>query len=309
VLNSITISPHCPDLDEDFEEMPSMPSCGRRFSTRTHITGGEKTNPGEYPWMARLLYKDIKDEDPYITHCGGSLISDRLVLTAAHCITDKYRPTTVSLGESDVTTDYDCLVVGGCRTRGKSCFDEEECAPKNVEIDIKRIIVHDKYKHDPDCTECVPIFDVALLVLKEPVRFSDFIQPVCLPKLESKKSRPLTVTGWGNSAPGPESNFKPSTILQELKVVEVPLQECNNMWKSRLRYDLLTSHICATTRISGKTTCLGDSGSPLVREVGQVWELEGVVSFGISTCGNADYPLGFTRVRGEVDSWIRSWFK
>ena len=73
--------------------------------------------------------------------------------------------------------------------------------------------------------------------------------------------------------------------------------------------DLLPSHICVTSGEVGKSSCMGDSGGPLVRSLEttseEVWQLAGVVSFGTANCGNVDLPLGFTRIDGEVNTWLR----
>ena len=70
----------------------------------------------------------------------------------------------------------------------------------------------------------------------------------------------------------------------------------------------MPSQMCASTGLAGSTSCQGDSGGPLVRNsdfLKQIWELAGVISFGISTCGNADFPLGLTRIEGEVNLWLQ----
>eukprot|EP00092_Neocalanus_flemingeri_P038665 GFUD01042096.1.p1 GENE.GFUD01042096.1~~GFUD01042096.1.p1 ORF type:complete len:272 (+),score=58.41 GFUD01042096.1:549-1364(+) len=259
--------------------------------------------------MARLLYGLPNEDSKKVTYCGGTLISRRHVVTAGHCITEDMKPVAVALGDSDVTTDYDCLDVksgNGCSITGAACATEEECAPKHVEIKIKDIITHEKYKFD-NCTGCIPNFDVALIVLEEPVEFTNFIQPVCLPKPNKQSQGPLTITGWGNTIAGSQRG-KTAANLQELNVKEVPLSECNAIWKPKLKEDLISTHLCASTGVVGSTSCKGDSGGPLVRNSNfqkQIWELAGVVSFGISTCGNENFPLGFTRVEGEVNLWLR----
>ena len=152
----------------------------------------------------------------------------------------------------------------------------------------------------------MPKFDVAVLTLASGVLLSEYIQPVCLPRPEDRG--PLAITGWGNTnvRAGPPS---PAPILQLLYVTEVPLASCNEQWRTKVEEDLLPSHICVTGVHLGKSACKGDSGGPLVRNLDstseEVWQLAGVVSFGTNNCGNVDLPLGFIRIDGEVNTWLR----
>jgi len=174
-------------------------------------------------------------------------VSFRHVVTAAHCI-DEESPTAVRLGESDLTTEYDCLdPEGGCQSAGweyqellhdaywcqwqwclfngsqiidrrKSCFVAEECADKYQDIGIEKMLMHPRFSSISD-NNAVPQFDVALLVLSETVKFSDYISPVCLPEPQSQDQTltNLVITGWGNTSPG----FRPyreAEILQKLNV-------------------------------------------------------------------------------------------
>ena len=55
--------------------------CGDHFKFERKVVGGEQADKDEWPWMAAILYSDNNQQ-----FCGGALISDRHVLTAAHCI-------------------------------------------------------------------------------------------------------------------------------------------------------------------------------------------------------------------------------
>jgi len=217
----------------------------------------------------------------------------------------------VRLGESDLTTEYDCLdPEGGCHMEGKeSCFVAEECADKYQDIGIEMMLMHPRYSSISD-NNALPQFDVALLVLSETVKFSDYISPVCLPEPESEDQMTnLVITGWGNTNPG-FGPYKPGNILQKLDVINVPLHTCDVKWKQKQNADLLPSHICVNTFEPGKSSCRGDSGGPLVRLFDVTydrWELAGVISFSVNgyQCGNVDLPVGLTRVAGEVNQWLR----
>ena len=179
------------------------------------------------------------------------------------------------------------------------------------------MLMHPRYTSISD-NNALPQFDVALLVLSETVKFSDYISPVCLPEPESEDQMTnLVITGWGNTNPG-FGPYKPGNILQKLDVINgkinfdhlfiftlfklilVPLHTCDVKWKQKQNADLLPSHICVNTFEPGKSSCRGDSGGPLVRLFDVTydrWELAGVISFSVNgyQCGNVDLPVGLTR--------------
>lgn len=292
-------------------------TCGQRFNTQVNIINGEDTVPGEFPWMAKLIYQNG-------AHCAGSLISRRHVVTAAHCVAvnnpssqDSSSNIVVRLGDSDLSTEYDCLG-RRCRKSGtRSCFSDGECAPRYIDMEVEDIIVHDNYKacdsnSDRIC-RTLPKYDVALIVLKQSVTISDFVQPVCLPTPgDDIHYINLVTLGWGNTA-GEVGVIKPADVLQKLDLYKVELYNCNVEWKHHVNNgdSLLPSHICASSFEFGKSSCRGDSGGPLLRisdEVHDTWELAGIVSFGNGgVCGNVDLPLVFTRIAGEVNIWLRDY--
>merc|ERR1712241_251244 len=80
-------------------------TCGLRKVFSFNIAGGENTNPGDWPWMALLIYS--QDNRTTGELCAGTLISRKHVVTAAHCVNET-SPVMVRLGDSDLRTEFDC---------------------------------------------------------------------------------------------------------------------------------------------------------------------------------------------------------
>ena len=287
-------------------------------STDQRVTFGEDANPGDWPWMARLLYQKNRHMSN-TTFCSGTIVSSRHVVTAAHCVEDQElgEPTDVVLGELDITTEYDCLSTEDeCSADGelgKKCLKEERCAEKSRKYTVLSTIVHEQYSADSETVgfRSLPVFDLAILTLAKPVTFSDFINPICLPDPahQSGPDQPLRLTGWGNTVAGlqaPES----AVILQVLTgLKEDKLDECRTL----LSLPLKEHHMCVSTNNSARA-CNGDSGGPVSRLLGdprvqetRVWHLAGVVSFGSSSTCGAKAPLVVTRVEDQdILNWIKT---
>ncbi|KAF2889532.1 hypothetical protein ILUMI_16641, partial [Ignelater luminosus] len=121
------------------------------------IWGGELTNIGEFPWMVGVDYKSKKTGESRNTLCGGSLINDEWVLTAAHCLSSQhYEAVSVRLGEWDISKDPDCEEL----VANKFCAD-----PVKI-IAIKETIAHPFYNARNGLN------DIGLLHLENKVQFT-----------------------------------------------------------------------------------------------------------------------------------------
>lgn len=139
-------------------------------------------------------------------HCGGSLINQRYVLTAAHCIGKvpaTWKLISVRLGEWDTTTDQDC---------DDSFTNERVCNDPHVDISVEEQLIHEDYLPNSKNQHN----DIALLRLSRNVRYTDYIRPVCLPWDSNLKNIDLSgtsldVAGWGKTETS-------STSTRKLKV-------------------------------------------------------------------------------------------
>lgn len=237
---------------------------------KTRIVGGVVTEENEYPWQVALVSKNGEAGTPF---CGGSLISSRTVLTAAHC--GSSASMAVLVGEHDTKNNQD----------------------GQIKIAVEKVINHKDYN------EATTDSDYSLLILKEDVVFSDTIKPVCLPEASEKyENIKAIVTGWGTMSSG----GKLSSKLQEVTVNTMSNLVCGGSSTAYASWEITDNMICASA--SGKDSCQGDSGGPLVAAgpdgKGSYYSQIGVVSWGYG-CAQADAPGVYARVTTQLD-WIKS---
>uniref|UniRef100_A0A8D3DSI9 chymotrypsin n=1 Tax=Scophthalmus maximus TaxID=52904 RepID=A0A8D3DSI9_SCOMX len=236
----------------------------------TRIVGGEDAPPGSWPWQVSL--------QRFGGHvCGGSLINREWVMSAAHCFfSTSTSGWQVSLGRQNL----------------------QGTNPNEVSTTVARIILHPNYDSDTNNN------DIALLRLSSPVKFTDYIRPVCLAASGSvfNNGTDCWVTGWGAVKEG-ESLPLPET-LQEVEVPVLGNRQCNCLNGVGTVTDNM---ICAGVLAGGKDSCQGDSGGPMVSKQGSVWVQSGVVSFGFG-CARPNLPGVYSRV-SRYQSWINSFIR
>ncbi|XP_068624277.1 phenoloxidase-activating enzyme-like [Battus philenor] len=248
--------------------------CGKDLSNANRIIGGGIAAIDQYPWLALLEY------DNGATLCGGSLITTRFVLTAAHCLTKK--PKFARLAEfntSSYPVDY-VEVDGGC------------CDEITVEIiPIEKNIPH------PNYTRANHHHDIGLSKLKFDAPITEFIRLICLPTQDFRKSfkTPLnfTVAGWGSNG----TQF--SEVKKHVKVPYVPNDSCQTVYSFRKISD---GQMCAGG-VRNEDSCSGDSGGPLMYDFEEKFVAVGVVSYGLNVCGTENAPGVYTYVYQYLD-WI-----
>jgi len=244
---------------------PSSCTCGRA-NRINKIVGGNQAGENEYPWQVGVL-SSSGDRRPF---CGGSLISSKEVLTAAHC-TQGNNARYVVLGEHMLFSNDGQKVVRVCNV-----IDSPRWSSSNTN------------------------YDFSILRLCEDVPFQKEIMPVCLPSSASNNydNRQAVVSGWGSLSSG---GFSPST-LYEVTVNTMSNAQCQGSSTDYPASAITSAMLCAGA--SGKDSCQGDSGGPLVTKEGSSYTLIGVVSWGYG-CADARAPGVYARVTKEL-SWINS---
>jgi len=233
-----------------------------------YIVNGYEAIPHEYPFMAALMNRKRQ-------FCGGSLIDENHILTAAHCV--------AHLSKNDV--QHLRVRLGDHNIRSSS-------EAKHVEKRVKRVIRHIGFSSSTLHN------DVAILTLEEKVAYSDTIQPICLASGRHlyDKSR-VTVAGWGTLT---EGGSQPSNLMKV--VVQVwSNEDCKASYGSAAPGGIKKHMLCAS--LPHQDSCSGDSGGPLFDcPVGGSCTQVGIVSWGIG-CAKARYPGVYTRVT-EMEGWI-----
>ncbi|XP_056392706.1 serine protease 27-like, partial [Hyla sarda] len=242
------------------------------------IVGGVNSERDEWPWQISLQINGA-------TICGGSLISDTWVLTAAHCFerSPNILAYTVYLGVHQLS---------------------ELPSPDTVARSVKQIIIH------PDFTTEGSSGDIALVELESPVNSSPSIRPVHLPSqaVQLAKGTLCWVTGWGNVQE--QVPLAAPKTLQKVEVALIDNTNCEAMYQSDAASTLSSSFIkedmiCAGYKEGKRDSCQGDSGGPLVCNVNGVWLQLGITSWG-SGCAKANRPGVYTRTQ-YYQSWLQQY--
>ncbi|XP_008144752.2 serine protease 27 [Eptesicus fuscus] len=247
--------------------------CGRpRMLNR--MVGGQDALEGEWPWQVSIQRNGSH-------FCGGSLITDRWVLTAAHCFSN-----------TSETSFYRVLL--GARQLVKP-------GPHATYSRVKRVESNPLYQGMASSA------DVALVELEAPVTFTNYILPVCMPdpSIIFESGMECWATGWGS--PSEQDRLPNPRILQKLAVPIIDTPKCNLLYSKDAEsgFQLKTikdDMLCAGFAEGKKDACKGDSGGPLVCLVDQLWLQAGVISWG-EGCARRNRPGVYIRVTSHYN-WI-----
>ncbi|BET02096.1 serine protease [Nesidiocoris tenuis] len=261
---TLTFDPQIEKIDE----------CGR--IEQTLIVGGSEAKSKEFPHMALIGY----GSQPRIAWlCGGSLISERFILSAAHCSNpgSKGPAKWAKLGVLDMKND-----------RG------------NHEI-VAKIV--ERFDH-PSYNNIQLYNDITLFKLENDIQLNPWVRPICLQTNFDFGQPAAIASGWGHTQWG----GGPTNRLQKVKLNIVDNDSCNSSYQASIGKQLPNGIVESTMLCAGdeegKDTCQGDSGGPLqipLRSPYCMYAIVGVTSFGRACAQN--YPGVYTRV-SHYRQWI-----
>merc|ERR1712066_236696 len=235
------------------------------------IVGGYEAQENQWPWQVALFIDNA-------WFCGGSIISENYIMTAAHC--------------ADGASYFD-IMAGAHNVRAPS-------EPHRVEITSYNGWTHPQW--NPNTLSN----DIALIELPSPLSFNEYIKPSCMPMAgdTADVGEMVTCTGWGKPS-DTAGGISPVLRMVEDRPV-ISNAECNAI------YGIVGDGVVCIDTTGGKGTCNGDSGGPLNMKFnvkdessGDKWKQVGVVSFGASAGCEVGYPAGFTRTESYLD-WVCS---
>lgn len=260
--------------------------CHKVLSTNTtghrsgYIIGGKTVPITQYPFIVSFRRQGMH-------FCGGSIVSRRWILTAAHCLNH---------------ISYLNKCVPSLKIIAGSSNCESYKSDKNSQaIRGKKCILHKNYVSGSEQN------DIGMVYLRSPLRYTKYVQQAPIPSMKnsridlSEKYDECTAIGWGRTSVKYDdygSNF--------LKSVELPLishSSCRQKWRRYSRTEIKETQVCTFSNLYEKGAYKGDSGSPLICGENQV----GITSF-TAEPDIAMLPIVFTRVDKYI-KWIKKTMK
>ncbi|EDO63342.1 AGAP011918-PA [Anopheles gambiae str. PEST] len=230
-------------------------ACGEDAALRTadwegRIVNGLNAVSGQFPYQVSLT------SATYQHFCGGAIIGNHWILTAAHCLTGR-KPAEV-------------IAVVGALTSARGGYN----------YDVEQFILH------PNFNEWTQQNDIALVRTKWSISFNTAVFPVKMARTYTPANRAVLASGWGLTT---LSVPKPADRLQYVALRTISNEDCSERFR-KLQNRAITPSILCTFSRNEQGTCMGDSGGPLVED----GELVGIVSWGIPCA--VGYPDVYVRV-------------
>jgi len=230
---------------------------------QTKIIGGTNANIADFPWQVYYISGN------YL--CGGSIIDQNWVVTAAHCTKDS--------NGNPIPASSMQIKVGSSTTSGGKVYS------------VSNVIVHSGFNSQ------TLVDDIALLKIAGPINYTNatpikLVSPYDVTTGATDPGVMSWVTGWGLI------RVSPQTLPSNLQKVQLPIvsnAQAATVWGTIPSTDIMAGYLNGN-----KDACNGDSGGPLIVPVYNEYKLAGIVSWGSSNC---DTYGGYTSV-SALEEWI-----
>ncbi|XP_030642885.1 granzyme B-like [Chanos chanos] len=245
-----------------------LPLLSLSGATESGIVGGEEAKPHSRPYMVSV-------QSGGQHRCGGMLIREDFVMTAAHCL---------GRGQSTGFDQKRLEVLLGAHNISKSEKSQQR-------IQVKKHYIHPQFrKKDPQD----PNYDVMLLKLKTKAKLNKFVKVLALPKKNGKipANVKCSIAGWGMRRPQGTA----SDVLYEVTLKMQFDFECRNKWQKY--FDDI--HMICSVSNGKRAFCQGDSGSPLICNKGPV----GIAAYTPKKCDDPKFPEVYMKISAFLP-WIK----
>ena len=191
------------------------------------------------PWQVGLM---LLTSDNGVTLCGGVLVHQHWVLTAAHCLKN--------------TTQVVAMV-------GSRHYYDGFLSGHGQVVAVEKSIIHEKYRPNTDSQP--PVHDIALLRLSSDTVLGPDVSLARIPKRNSSplsRDSGMVISGWGVN----EKTHTTQDLLHCAQVPLVSLEACQRAYNQLGVSGIRSSHVCAGYSNGGTGPCNGDSGGGLVHQ-------------------------------------------
>ncbi|XP_053673654.1 uncharacterized protein LOC128723915 [Anopheles nili] len=228
-------------------------ACGRRkIKTEYLIQHGKDVQAGDWPWHAAIFYR-MNGSLSY--KCGGSIIDENTILTAAHCV----------LANRGIVAPAEISVhVGRSHLQEESDHIQEHA--------VKDIMVHSEFSRNSIA------HDIALVRLASNITMTKFVQPVCVWTMEDGDKQLIIGKNGSIVGFGLTEDDVVSDQLKQAWIGVVDPMTCIENDRGVFATHLTSEMFCGGGQ-PGVSACNGDSGGGMFFEIGSKWFVRGIVSF------------------------------